>query len=141
MNNSPDQSATGLWHFSINDDIFLANKLYGTIYSNVVTLQGSHWQGLTGFDFKIDIVDSILDNGQQDLPPNGPHNYPLDKNRIRVSYNGKKNNQHFDSAPQEGKITICLDPMKKLYFGHLDINFLIDQEPLNIKSVFGIQIT
>ncbi|KAA0960432.1 hypothetical protein [Pseudomonas sp. ANT_H12B] len=141
MNNSPtQQSATGIWKFDINHEILPANKLYGTIYSNVVTLQGSRWQDLTGFDFRIDIVDSILGNGQQDLPPNGRYNYPLEKELIKVSYNGMKDGQHFDSTPQDGQITICLDPIKKLYYGHLDIVFLVHQKSLNIESIFGIQI-
>ncbi|WP_223512149.1 hypothetical protein [Pseudomonas sp. GL-B-19] len=141
MKNPPvQQAATGLWHLDINNEIVLASKLYGTIYGNVVMLQGSHWQGDTGFDFTIDIVDGIPGNGQQDLPANGRYNYPLEKERIKIGYHGRKDNQYFDATPQDGEITICLDPIKKLYYGHLNIRFLVDQESLLIKSFFGIQI-
>ncbi|WP_367372808.1 hypothetical protein [Pseudomonas lini] len=142
METSPAQQAiaTGLWYVGIKNEHFFANKLYGTIYSNVVILQGSHWQDGTGFDFTIEIMDSIPGNEQQDLPPNGNYNYPLEKESIKVSYHGRTNNQYFDGIPQEGKITLCLDPIKKLYHGHLNIRFLINKESFNINSLFGIQI-
>lgn len=134
------QPAAGIWLLDIDHETLFADSLYGTIHSNVVILQGSRWQNLNGFDFRIEIKDSKLGNGQQDLPPNGLYDYPLDKELIKVSYNGIKDSQNFVGIPQTGKITICLDPTKKLYFGHLDIDFSVNQKPLNIKSIFGIHI-
>ena len=134
------QEASGIWTFDINDEILVANKLYGTIYGNVVTLQGSRWYSGEGFDLRVDLLDNSPGNEQQDLPANGLYEYPLTSKRIQVSYNGIKNNQPFHVIGESGEITICLDPTKLLYFGHLNIQFTIDGNPVNIKSSFGIEI-
>ena len=142
-NSIAQQEASGSWIFDINDETLVANKLYGTIDGGGVTLQGSRWSNTPpseGFDLRVNLVDNLPGNEKLDLPENGFYEYPLTSKRIQVSYNGIKNNQNFYGIGEEGEITICLDPTKRLYFGHLNINFTVDGNPVNIKSSFGIEI-